>query len=50
MTGRTALGVAQMLEEYAVEWLEEPIMSRSLTQYVDDHSWLAERVAEARWR
>ena len=42
---RTALRVARMLEEYAVEWLEEPIMSRSLSQYVEDHSWLGERVS-----
>ena len=42
---RTALHVARMLEEYNVEWLEEPIMSRSLSQYVEDHAWLAERVS-----
>ncbi len=42
---RTALRVARMLEEYGVEWLEEPILSRSLSQYVVDHSWLGERVS-----
>jgi D-galactarolactone cycloisomerase len=42
---RTALRVARMLEEYAVEWLEEPILSRSLSQYVEDHSWLGDRVS-----
>lgn len=42
---RSALRVARMLEEYAVEWLEEPIMSRSLSQYVEDHSWLGDRVS-----
>lgn len=41
---RTAVSVARMLEEYDVEWLEEPIMSRSLSQYVEDHLWLSDRV------
>lgn len=42
---RTALTLARELEQLDVYWLEEPILSRSLTQYVDDHSWLADRVS-----
>ena len=42
---RTALAVARMVEEYGVVWFEEPIMSRSLSQYIEEHSWLAERVS-----
>ena len=41
---RTALSVARMLETFGVAWLEEPIMCRSLSQYVEDNSWLSERV------
>ena len=41
---RTALRVARQLEQLDVSWLEEPILSRSLTQYIEDHSWLADRV------
>jgi D-galactarolactone cycloisomerase len=41
---RGALRLARELEQLGVAWLEEPILSRSLTQYVDDHSWLEERV------
>ncbi|SFL24939.1 mandelate racemase/muconate lactonizing enzyme family protein [Geodermatophilus ruber] len=42
---RTALALARELEQLGVSFLEEPILSRSLTQYVDDHSWLADRVS-----
>jgi L-alanine-DL-glutamate epimerase-like enolase superfamily enzyme len=42
---RTALRVARQLEELDVAWLEEPILARSLTQYIEDHSWLADRVS-----
>jgi len=42
---RTALHVARQLEQLDVSWLEEPILSRSLTQYIEDHSWLADRVS-----
>ncbi|GAB2961692.1 mandelate racemase/muconate lactonizing enzyme family protein [Amycolatopsis acidiphila] len=42
---RGALQLARELEALGVAWLEEPILSRSLTQYVDDHSWLADRVS-----
>jgi D-galactarolactone cycloisomerase len=42
---RQALTLAKELEQLDVLWLEEPILSRSLTQYVDDHSWLADRVS-----
>ena len=42
---RTALSVARMLETFGVAWLEEPIMCRSLSQYVEDNSWLSERVS-----
>lgn len=41
---RGALVLARELEQLGVSWLEEPILARSLTQYVDDHSWLADRV------
>ncbi|MHA6793007.1 mandelate racemase/muconate lactonizing enzyme family protein [Pseudonocardia bannensis] len=42
---RGALQLARELEAFGVAWLEEPILSRSLTQYVDDHTWLADRVS-----
>ena len=42
---RDALVLARELEQLGVGWLEEPILSRSLTQYVDDHTWLADRVS-----
>jgi D-galactarolactone cycloisomerase len=41
---RGALSLARELHDLGVAWLEEPIMSRSLTQYVSGHSWLADRV------
>lgn len=41
---RQALAVARELEQLGVIWLEEPILARSLSQYVADHSWLADRV------
>jgi len=42
---RDALTLARELEALDVYWLEEPILSRSVTQYVDDHTWLADRVS-----
>jgi D-galactarolactone cycloisomerase len=42
---RGALALAHDLEALGVAWLEEPILSRSLSQYVEDHSWLADRVS-----
>lgn len=42
---RGALRLARELEGLGVSWLEEPIVARSLTQYVDDHTWLADRVS-----
>lgn len=42
---RGALQLARELETLKVAWLEEPILARSLTQYVDDHTWLADRVS-----
>lgn len=42
---RGALHLARELEDLGVAWLEEPILSRSLSQYVDDHTWLADRVS-----
>ncbi|WP_375492600.1 mandelate racemase/muconate lactonizing enzyme family protein [uncultured Jatrophihabitans sp.] len=42
---RQALTLAHELEQLDVSWLEEPILSRSLAQYVEEHSWLADRVA-----
>ncbi|MGH3631891.1 MAG: mandelate racemase/muconate lactonizing enzyme family protein, partial [Sciscionella sp.] len=42
---RGALALARELEALGVYWLEEPIRAHSLTQYIDDHTWLAERVS-----
>jgi D-galactarolactone cycloisomerase len=42
---RGALQLARELEGLQVAWLEEPILARSLTQYADDHTWLADRVS-----
>jgi L-alanine-DL-glutamate epimerase-like enolase superfamily enzyme len=42
---RGALALAKELEPLGVAWLEEPILAHSLTQYADDHTWLADRVA-----
>ncbi|WP_089156298.1 mandelate racemase/muconate lactonizing enzyme family protein [Micromonospora sp. NBS 11-29] len=41
---RGALTLAKELYDLQVAWLEEPIMSHSLSQYVTGHSWLADRV------
>lgn len=41
---RGALTLARELHDLQVVWLEEPIMSRSLSQYVSGHAWLADRV------
>ncbi|GAB6983896.1 mandelate racemase/muconate lactonizing enzyme family protein [Nocardioides pyridinolyticus] len=41
---RGALALARELQQLRVSWLEEPIMSRSLSQYVASHAWLANRV------
>jgi D-galactarolactone cycloisomerase len=41
---RTALRMARIFEELGVEWLEEPIRCNSLSQYIQEHRWLAERV------
>ncbi|MDQ1621015.1 MAG: hypothetical protein QOE19_3584 [Actinomycetota bacterium] len=41
---KSALVLAKELHQLDVRWLEEPIMSRSLSQYVNFHSWLADRV------
>jgi L-alanine-DL-glutamate epimerase-like enolase superfamily enzyme len=40
---RDALHLARSLEALGVYWLEEPIRTRSLTQYVEENSWLADR-------
>jgi D-galactarolactone cycloisomerase len=42
---RTALAVAREFEQLGVAWFEEPILARSLSQYVEEHRWLADRVA-----
>ncbi len=42
---RGALALAKELEPLGAAWLEEPILSHSLTQYIDDHSWLADRIS-----
>jgi L-alanine-DL-glutamate epimerase-like enolase superfamily enzyme len=41
---RTAYRAALEFQALGVSWLEEPIMSRSLSQYIEEHAWLAERV------
>jgi L-alanine-DL-glutamate epimerase-like enolase superfamily enzyme len=41
---REALAVARDLEQLGVMWFEEPILARSLSQYIADHSWLADRI------
>jgi L-alanine-DL-glutamate epimerase-like enolase superfamily enzyme len=41
---RTAVRMAGVFEELGVSWLEEPIRTNSLTQYIEEHSWLADRV------
>jgi D-galactarolactone cycloisomerase len=41
---RTAAHMAERFAELGVAWLEEPIAARSLSQYIADHAWLAERV------
>lgn len=41
---RGALTLARELHDLQVAWLEEPIMSHSLSQYVSSHAWLADRV------
>ncbi|CAB4884001.1 unannotated protein [freshwater metagenome] len=41
---RGALALAKEFQDLGVFWLEEPIMSHSLSQYINDHSWLADRV------
>jgi D-galactarolactone cycloisomerase len=41
---RGALALAKELQQLKVRWLEEPILSRSLSQYVSGHRWLADRV------
>lgn len=41
---RGALALAKEFQDLGVFWLEEPIISRSLSQYINDHSWLADRV------
>lgn len=41
---RGAYDLARELEPFRLTWLEEPILSRSLSQYVDDNTWLADRI------
>jgi hypothetical protein len=41
---RGALTLAKEFQDLGVFWLEEPIMSRSLSQYINDHAWLADRI------
>lgn len=41
---RGAVQLARELEALNVSWLEEPILSRSLSQYVTDNTWLADRI------
>ena len=41
---RTALEMAKFLEDQNVFWFEEPIQTKSISQYVEDHAWLNSRV------
>jgi L-alanine-DL-glutamate epimerase-like enolase superfamily enzyme len=41
---RTALEMAKFLEDQNVFWFEEPIHTKSISQYVQDHKWLNDRV------
>jgi L-alanine-DL-glutamate epimerase-like enolase superfamily enzyme len=41
---RTALEMARFLEDQSVFWFEEPIQSKSISQYTEDHKWLNDRV------
>ncbi len=41
---RTALKMARVFEKLGVVMLEEPIRSKSLSQYIQEHRWLNERV------
>lgn len=41
---RSALALAKEFQDLGVYWLEEPIMSHSLSQYINDHAWLSDRV------
>lgn len=41
---RTALEMAHFLEDQKVFWFEEPIQTKSLSQYLNDHLWLNDRV------
>lgn len=41
---RTAYKMALVFKELGVDWLEEPIKSKSLSQYIQEHRWLSDRV------
>lgn len=41
---RGAFELAKELEPFRLRWLEEPILSRSLSQYVEDNTWLSDRI------
>jgi D-galactarolactone cycloisomerase len=41
---RGAFELARELEPYRLTWLEEPILSRSLSQYIEDNTWLSDRI------
>jgi L-alanine-DL-glutamate epimerase-like enolase superfamily enzyme len=42
---RGALDMARSLEQMGVIWFEEPVATHSLSQYIEDHSWLSDRVS-----
>ena len=42
---RGALEMSRVLEALGVIWFEEPIATHSLSQYVEDHSWLGDRIS-----
>jgi len=42
---RGALEMTRALEQMGVTWFEEPIATHSLSQYIEDHSWLSDRVS-----
>lgn len=41
---RTALEMSRFLEDQNVLWFEEPIRTKSISQYIEDHKWLNDRV------
>jgi len=42
---KTALKMAEIFQKYDIRWLEEPILSRSIEQYKQEHLLLSRRIA-----